>query len=147
MEEFRKRSVEYFLDIPRLVLKPIEGKTKYTRDNVYIHPGSRFLMISYLYSDMCFFNEKSGRKLSTRFLMPPNGQNIEIIIDGKSMLYRGGLNEIGTDQASLTPSCVEYAMQQIAEQGTYSRELHHLVPPTGVQTFNGLSSSIWDGWT
>ena len=51
MDEYRRRAMSYFIDVPRLVLKPVAELSMYTSDTVYIAPGSRFLMLSFLYSD------------------------------------------------------------------------------------------------
>ena len=58
------------------------------------------------------------------------------MIDGKSVLFRAGLQEIGTKLCSVTPSCVEYAAMQVA-QGTYTREAKYLLPPSGKQSYDG----------
>ena len=71
MDEYRRRSMSYYIDVPRLVLKPITDSSMYTSDTVYIAPGSRFLFLSFLYSDQCFYNETSKRTLSAKFLWPP----------------------------------------------------------------------------
>ena len=64
-------------------------------------------------------------------------KTIEISIDGKPVLFRQGLQEIGTTLGSLSPSCVEYAAMQVA-QGTYTREAKYLLPPTGKQSYDGV---------
>ena len=130
MAAYRKHHMEFFQDIPRLILAPVSETAMMTIDRVYIEPGSRFLLLTWVYSDQVIFNATSKKTMSPKFLFPPNAKKIEFHIDGKPVNWERGVTELGTSSAHESLDCYKVHEMQV-HRGVYSKGVQYMFPQQG----------------
>jgi hypothetical protein len=131
-----QRESRYFTDVPRVSFESVEDGKMVTSNSVPVPPGTKVVILSWVWSDHVFHKPTSNKPLSARFHFPPNATHVWVGFQGeKGELFEHGFDELGTSKAAVSITSQEY-FNKLIQSGLYSKEFNKLFPKTPTRGYD-----------
>lgn len=129
MDEMRKKTAKYFVDIPKIVVQKVPGSVMITENRLPIQKGTKLIILTWMKSMQLFHQKTKNKNLSVRFHYPRNAirTTFELSNSRGSLLYERGLEHLGTTEGPTSPTCIEYH-RSLLQRRLYSKPLEKLFP-------------------
>jgi len=131
-----QRESRYFTDVPRVSFESVESGKMVTNNSVPVPPGTKVIILTFVFSDHVFHKPTSNKPLSPRFNFPPNATNVWAGFEGeKGEIFEHGFDELGTSKAAISITSQEY-YNKLIQGGLYSKEFNKMFPKTPLRSYD-----------
>jgi hypothetical protein len=130
----RAKRAHFFADVPKIMIQSVESGKMYTSNDVVVHPGTKCVILAWMYHHQLFYNKASCKNLCARFKYPTNGKLLKLTMRDHEipLLFKDGLvNFAIAADAPLEPTCMNYHQWLIQKKLFKRCEIERLFPKAG----------------
>ena len=132
----RRVHSEFFVDIPRILTDKVAAGDRVSHNAVRVPPGTRLVIMSFMYSDHVYPRSAHHKCLSPRFHWPVNAKNVAVSFEGQAgLLLSRGFDEVGTKDGPEAATSAAYYDYLIGKK-IYYRTWDKLFPAWPLRTYD-----------